>query len=668
MPTHSYYADLYRTAFILIALGLSLTLALSYLLLRLSAAKMQSDEENQSKSSFLAVMSHEIRTPLNAIIGLSEIQMRKDLPEETHKDLAKIYNSGSSLLGIINDILDFSKIGAGGFELVPDNYELPSMINDAVQLHIVRIGSRPVTFALELDDTLPVSLLGDELRVKQILNNLLSNAFKYTRKGSVTLSIRWKRQENAAWITFRVSDTGIGIKREDLGKLFKEYSQVDTRTNRTLVGTGLGLTITKTLAERMGGSIAVASEYGKGSVFTVKIRQEIIDPTPIGKETADNLKRFRFAEDRRAQNRNFERVYMPYARVLVVDDIATNLDVTKGLLLPYAMKIDCVQSGREAVERIRTKTLRYDAVFMDHMMPDMDGVEATRIIRQELGTDYARNIPIIALTANALVGNEEMLLSKGFDAFISKPIDTLRLDAVLKEWIRDRQPEETLRHAEQARAEQARADRERAKPGPGGVLSGKHVDGIDLQTLAQYYDNEETYLYILRSYVKHTPVLLEKLRHMPEGGLGDYAITVHGLKGSSWNIGANAVGNLAETLELAAKKNDRKMIAANNGTLLALTETLLTELQALLDAVDAGAGEKHRRETLDTEKLAAMLEANKRFDAMSMEKTMTELEEATYADQADTELILWLRDQLDNLEYGVLQERLEAELARRNRG
>ncbi|SBW07682.1 putative Histidine kinase [uncultured delta proteobacterium] len=671
MPTRSYYADLYRTASILIALGISLTLFLSYLLLRLSAAKMQSDEENQSKSSFLAVMSHEIRTPLNAIIGLSEIQMRKDLPEATHNDLVKIYNSGASLLGIINDILDFSKIGAGGFELVPENYELPSMINDVVQLHLVRIGARPVTFILELDDTLPVSLLGDELRVKQILNNLLSNAFKYTRKGTVTLDIRWEQRENAAWITFRVIDTGIGIKKEDLGKLFKEYSQVDTRTNRTLVGTGLGLTITKTLAERMGGSIEVASEYGEGSVFTVTIRQEIIDPTPIGKDTAGKLKRFRFAEDRRARHGSLDCVYMPYARVLVVDDIPTNLDVTKGLLLPYAMKIDCVQSGQAAVERIRTEKVRYDAVFMDHMMPDMDGVEATRIIRQELGTDYARNIPIIALTANALVGNEEMLLSKGFNAFISKPIDTLRLDAILKEWICDRQPEETLHQAEQAKEEQARAEpgtnRDRARSGPGGALTGKRASGIDLQTLAQYYDSEDTCLYILRSYVKHTPALLEKLRAIPEGNLADYAITVHGLKGSSWNIGANEVGNLAEMLEHAAKKGDRKMVAANNGKLLAFTETLLAELQALLDGIDAGAGEKHRRETLDTDMLAAMLEANKRFDAMSMERTMTELEQMTYADQADTELILWLRDQLDNLEYGALRERLEAELARRGR-
>ena len=653
MPVRSYYADLYGAAFILIALGLLLSVALSFLLLRLSAAKMQSDEENRSKSSFLAFMSHEIRTPLNAIIGLSEIQMRKDLPPDTHTDLVKIYNSGSNLLGIINDILDISKIGAGGFRLVPVEYALPNLINDAVQLHLVRIGSRPVTFTLDLEETLPVGLFGDELRVKQILSNLLSNAFKFTQKGSVILDIRWKRQDNHAWLTFRVSDTGIGIRTEDLGKLFKEYSQLDTTINRKIEGTGLGLTITKDLAERMDGSISVASEYGRGSVFTVTIRQEIVDAAPIGGIAAANLKRFRFAEDQRGQNKNFERIPMPHARVLVVDDMPTNLDVTKRLLLPYAMAVDCVLSGREAVERIRGGAVRYDAVFMDYMMPEMDGVEATRIIRNEIPTDYARDVPIIALTANALTGNEDLLLSKGFNAFISKPIDTLRLDAILKEWIGNRRQEEEIPPVG-GRAQT-------------GLLAGRHMNGIDLQTLVTYYDSENTYLYILRSFAKHTPALLEKLRQAPEGDLAGYAILAHGLKGSARNIGANAVGNLAETLENAAKKGDRETVAANNEKLLSLAETLLADLNALLRSLYGEPGEKRLLDAAETTLLAAMLAASTRFDAMGMENIMGELESAEYASPDDAELVAWLREQLDNLEYGVIRDRLEAELRRRSK-
>ncbi|MDR0689866.1 MAG: hypothetical protein LBG08_06340 [Spirochaetaceae bacterium] len=251
-------------------------------------AKLEAEAASQSKSAFLATMSHEIRTPLNAIIGLSEIEIQKDLPTATHQDLEKIYNSGSSLLGIINDVLDISKIEAGSFELISVEYDTPSLINDTVQLNIVRIGSKPIEFELDLDETTPSRFCGDELRVKQVLNNILSNAFKYTQEGKVLLRFRWERHGEDAILFFTVRDTGRGIRQEDITKLFAEYSQLDTKANRKIEGTGLGLSITKKLIEMMGGTILVESEYGHGSAFTISLRQKIADERPIGKTVVEN--------------------------------------------------------------------------------------------------------------------------------------------------------------------------------------------------------------------------------------------------------------------------------------------------------------------------------------------------------------------------------------------
>jgi signal transduction histidine kinase/CheY-like chemotaxis protein len=398
-------------------------------------AREEAIANTRAKSAFIATMSHEIRTPLNAIIGLAGIQMQNSLPMETHEDFEKIHNSGSSLLGIINDMLDLSKIESGSFELIESEYDLASLVNDTVLFNITEIESRPIVFELAIDPNIPSKLLGDELRVKQILNNILSNAFKYTQRGKVKCGIGFENRGRFLLVV-SVEDTGVGIKTEDLGKLFSDYSQLDSSAHRKNAGTGLGLSITQKLIDMMYGEISVESEYKKGSVFTVRIPQTIVDGAPIGKQTADNIQSLKFHEDKKNATKLLIGANLSYARVLVVDDVQTNLDVARGLLLPYGLAVDCVLSAKDAIALVRGGA-RYDAIFIDQMMPVMDGIEAVRIIRA-LDSDYAKKVPIIALTANAATGSEEMFLDSGFNAYLSKPIDLMRLDAALNHFVRDK--------------------------------------------------------------------------------------------------------------------------------------------------------------------------------------------------------------------------------------
>ncbi|AEF82374.1 ATP-binding protein [Leadbettera azotonutricia] len=542
------------------------------------------ESASRAKSEFMATMSHEIRTPLNAIIGFSDIELGKPLPETTYGNIEKIRSSGATLLGIINDILDISKIEAGSFEIIPVAYDTAALISEAVRLNMVRIGEKPIIFELSVSETIPEKLFGDELRIKQVFNNILSNAIKYTKAGKVRLEINHDPLSGVpgsqALITIKVSDTGMGIRQEDIEKLFSEYSQLDTKANRKIEGTGLGLSITKKLLTLMGGTISVESEYGKGSIFTITVPQKIISDSVIGKEKAEMLTALHLTEDHNNPAQDLKRAWMPYGRVLVVDDVLTNLEVARGLLEPYGLAIDCVSSGREAINVIKAETLRYDLVLMDHMMPEMDGIEAVQIIRNEIGTSYAKNIPIIALTANALTGNDEIFMSKGFNGFVSKPIDIMELDAVLNKWIKDRQSTETLEKAEKER------------PGEAAKVTDIHqievqaeksnIPGLDMEGGIKRYNNEKIYLRILEAFLKSAPLLLEKLRNPSEENLKAYAISVHGLKGAARGISANDIGNMAEELEFAAKAGDFKTVSEKNSLLLEAAETLLEDLKHYL--------------------------------------------------------------------------------------
>ena len=401
-------------------------------LISLTEAKNEASLASKAKGSFLASMSHEIRTPLNAIIGLTEVELRRQLPLEDLDNLRKIHTSGNLLMGIINDILDMSKIESGKFELVPMEYIFADMIYDTAALNAVRIGSKRIRFLISIDKNIPCRMNGDELRIKQLLSNLLSNAFKFTHEGSVELRVTWRPESGGARVVFEVVDTGIGIRDDDLKDLFSEYTQVYQTSTRDIEGTGLGLSIAKGLCELMNGNISAKSEIGKGSVFTVDICQEIVDETPIGEQIANSLMNFTYQP--KINKPKMEFVPMPYARVLVVDDIDLNLEVAAACLASYQISVDVTDNGADAVQKIKDGEPKYDLIFMDHMMPGMDGIEATRAIRK-LGTQYAQSLPIVALTANALVGNDKMFADNGFQDFLSKPIEVEKLDEVLHKWV-----------------------------------------------------------------------------------------------------------------------------------------------------------------------------------------------------------------------------------------
>jgi signal transduction histidine kinase/CheY-like chemotaxis protein len=559
--------------------GLFIGLVIKYQTRIYEEEKNKAEAATRAKADFLANVSHELRTPLNAIIGLGELELRKDMEKETYANLEKIHNSGLILLNIINDLLDISKIESGRFELIPVHYQSANFINDTININIVRLGSKPIVFQLKVHEALPSALYGDELRVRQILNNLLSNAFKYTREGKVILSIDFERIEesgNTIILICRVEDTGIGIRQEDLGKLFSVYNQVNTKSNRYIEGTGLGLSICKSLVEMMGGDISVESIYGKGSVFTVKIKQQVSNEKPIGRDTKEQLEHFKYAAEIRRERRERVRVKIPYARVLVVDDVATNLDVAKGMMLPYHLNIDCVSSGKEAIALIREEKIRYNAIFMDHMMPEMDGIEAVRIIRQEIGTDYAKNIPIIALTANAIIGNDKMFLENGFQDYLSKPINTSNLDACLNRWVRDREKEAQL-------AAEAPAVPEKPAEAAAAPAIWEFIEGIDFAEGVQRMGGREaSFTRVLKSYAATLPAMLDRIRNFSAEFLKDYIITVHGIKGSSYGICAMDIGKQAEALEMAAKQEDIETILANNGVFVQEAEKLVKRINAFL--------------------------------------------------------------------------------------
>ncbi|MCL1877492.1 MAG: ATP-binding protein, partial [Defluviitaleaceae bacterium] len=406
------------------------------------------EAKNREKSKFLARMSHEIRTPITAVIGISEIQLQKSgLSLDMKETFTRIHNSATLLLGIINDILDFTKIEAGRMGLRHDEYEVTSLINGITHLHVAYLGGKDIRFNLHVDENLPSYLIGDVIRIEQILNNLLSNAFKYTEKGSVDLQLSCiKNEETDKSIILQISitDTGVGMTEEQLAKIFDEFARFYEHGTHIASGTGLGMPIVQSLIHMLNAEIRLESAPGKGTNVVVRIPQAKSQKAEIlgikAARALQNLDTTHISSDRY----KFAPEPMPYGRVLVVDDLEANTYVAKGLLEFYELDIDVCDSGYEAVNKIKQGNV-YDIVLMDYMMPGQDGTETMKIMRSMGYTE-----PIVAFTANALIGKAEEFIKKGYDDFISKPIQAKHLNAVLTKYIRDKQSPEVLAAAKSA--------------------------------------------------------------------------------------------------------------------------------------------------------------------------------------------------------------------------
>jgi len=624
---------------------------------------------SQAKSEFLAKMSHELRTPLNAAIGFLGLELQKKLSQESVDNLEISLDACHTLLHLINDILDISKIEAGHFELMNQDYHLVDLINETVSLNSFRLmdnsfksHSSPLAFHLEVDENLPSQLCGDNLRIKQVLNNLLSNAFKYTGKGVVTLSIGLESGEeekaDSTSIRFSVRDTGRGIKTENLRAIFNSYTRFGREGNKYIEGVGLGLAISKNLVEMMGGRMHVKSEYGKGSTFSCIIPQAVIDPTPLGHETADNLANFRDApkQYKNKYPNSQQSVHLPYAKVLVVDDVQTNLRLTRSMLQQYDIEVDCVTSGQQAVDLLRSGKNRYNAIFMDHMMPGMDGIQSLHLIRA-IDSDYARSVPVIVLTANVISGNETMFLEQGFQAFLAKPIDPLQLDAILKKWVKSVQQEahlNSLRQQSQVLRHSSVSSGQAVEP-----AIAHAVEGLDIEEALWRFGSEQVFLDVLRSFAANMPQLLKQMQRIVETDLDGYAIIVHGLKGASYGVGANALGDMAKDLEYAAKNNDRCKIREKFPLFLETAEKLLLGINGLLDELmpePVAKENKPLKPAPDAGELAALHQASLACAYSAMEEHLQKLEQYQY--QAGEELIIWLRERMEAFDYALINERL----------
>lgn len=516
----------------------------------------EAEKASIAKSEFLANMSHEIRTPMNAIIGLNDIIMEESGDTEIYSHAREVQSAAKNLLAIINDILDLSKVEAGKMELVYVDYYIKVMADEIISMMDMAASQRGLILKYECDAAIPCCYNGDEGRIRQILINILNNAIKFTKKGYVRACITGKPGSNPQeeLVTFRIEDTGCGIREEELGRIFEDFRQLDSRRNRSAEGTGLGLAIVKHLVELMGGTIGVESTYGKGTTVTITIPQKIVDSRPVSQ-----MPKIPQTEQKMLDNFTASDV-----KVLIVDDNMINRKVARGFLKNYGLDLAEAESGPEAIEMVRAS--RYDIIFMDHMMPGMDGIEAAEIIRRDCGENGTAPA-MIALTANAMEGMREHFLECGFQDFISKPLDRKELNQLLLRWI-----PENRRHMEDGEEESGTLDR-----------MAFQIEGIDMDAAAQYYSgDDEGFAGLLDLYYIDGKRRTGLLCDLVESDLLRYQTEVHGLKSASANIGAMKVSELARRQEHAAAQGDTEFIAGQFPVFLAEYETLLDQIGEFL--------------------------------------------------------------------------------------
>jgi len=623
---------------------------------RLELESEMAKEANEAKSRFLASMSHEIRTPINAILGMDTMILRESREDTIRRYAMNIHTASSSLLSLINDILDFSKIESGKMEIEPVQYDFATLVSDVFNMIRIKADAKNLKLLVHVDSALPCGLIGDDVRIRQILLNIMGNAVKYTDSGSITLSVSGERNEEKVILHFSVKDTGIGIKEEDKDRLFSDYERINEMRNRNVEGTGLGISITARLLQLMKSELKVESTYGEGSEFFFDLSQEICDYSQIGDISA------------RIQKKSEEFTYSssftaPDARVLVVDDNKMNRDVFCALLKETAVNIAQASSGRQALEMLKID--HYDIVFLDHMMPDMDGIEVIGHVRND-GDISADGTVFVALTANAISGSREMYLNAGFDDYMSKPIIPEMLENLMRRYI----PEDKLLAA-----------------GCGEPISeiniGKSDDSKEELPLIQGIDWNYAYLHFstadslrnaIESFVSMIPIEASELESLyqrlldnekDEDVLKDYRIRVHAMKNEANMIGCYFLGGSAAGLEYAASKGSIRQIIEVTPFFLESWKSY-TETMKVLPFMVNEADKKEISGSEDEVKglLGELMDSMNAFDIHGADVAMKKLDEYDFSTGFDDDIVL-LKGYVSNLDpdnVKIIVDRLLAHL------
>ena len=543
--------------------------------------KAIADRANRAKSSFLANMSHEIRTPINAVLGMDEMILRESRETQTKKYAADILSAGKTLLSLINDILDLSKVEEGKMEIIPVQYDLSSMINDLVNMVRNRAEKKGLKLEIDVDSETPNLLIGDEIRVRQCALNLLTNAVKYTESGTVTLQISFeKTDDKSILLKVKITDTGIGIKEEDMEKLFTKFTRLEENRNHTIEGTGLGMSITVQLLELMGSALRVEREYGKGSEFSFAVEQEVCDWDGIGdysdRYTDGSIEVYH------------ELFHAPSARILVVDDTEINLSVIENLLKQTQIQIDTATSGPETLTKAAETD--YDVIFIDHMMPGMDGIETLRALKK---SDRNASVPAVALTANAVSGARERYLEAGFTTYMSKPVDGEKLEKLLYNLL----PDDKIKEATPT---DAGTSTDEATAIPNWLYD---IPEIDVEQGVKNGGSPDGYLSILTVFYRTAGAKADELEQLyTDNNIKDYTIKVHALKSSARIIGATALSDLARQLEDAGNQGNEAFLSAHTGELLTQYRSLAHSLCPLQpeEKTKTPLGDERLREAYQT--------------------------------------------------------------------
>ena len=608
------------------------------------SAKETAINASKAKSDFLANMSHESRTPINAVLGMDEMILRESSDENIRQYAANIKQAGNSLLAIINDVLDFSKIESGKMELIPETYDFSSILVDLFIMISERAKTKNLGIDLKINPEIPKLLIGDSIRIKQCILNLLTNAVKYTPKGKITFSVDFEQiGQNKISLSVSVEDTGIGIKKEDIAKLFSPFERIEENRNRTIEGSGLGLNIVKQILALMDSKLDVQSEYGKGSKFSFVIEQEISSAEKIGDIMENYKKAVSFMEKYR------ETLVAPAARLLFVDDTEINLEVIKGLLKNTKIQIDTVMSGAEALEKVCENT--YDIIFIDHRMPKMDGIETLEAMKK-LTDSRCASKPCIALTANAISGAREMYLSAGFSDYLTKPISPQSLENIIRKYLPKsliEEPQESTSD-ENSRNLGSQAQEETDFP---------QIEGIDSATCMEYCGTRELFQeMILRFYKGINKEAAELESFLKEEDLENFRIKVHSLKSSSKLVGALELSAMAAELENLSSQKKLEAVKENAPALLSLYRSYLEKLSNFIDSIPAEDSEKQEIPAEEfNKKLEELVQIAEDFDSIRMDEWLKETSNYKIPEES-VGLYEKIKSCIENIDFDTIKQML----------